>query len=733
MRSWRAPFQGAEKSLSILNRPSAMATSTHAPLPDAQLAARADKLQELLREAIMDNNIPLVNKRFEQGANPSAPAKNGQSSLLMLAIKAQSPELIARLTPSADLGETDRNGLTALHHFISSIHTPPAMGSELLPALRSLITPSSATTRSLIGFSPLDVHAQRAQGSPPFHSDDTFASIVRELLPFSANSALDGYKACVAALDSNSDQASAKSLALLEAHPLKDKILAMSCPLRGQLSHVAAATGQTEFLRSIAPVVNIDSRNAQGLTPFMVALCTSSRRQLFSSSPMSAALLLLDLGADPLLVDDNGCDALMLAIEYNRDAISKSDNVVANALAPIIKLSDLSRRDFLGESALDKALDRDLAFFADMIRAQSSPSCPNSSSTSIKFSSLNPANSRSHLQSLLHDAVARDNMALVDKRLLQGAQPLSHQAEASCNISFGGETPLILAAQYANLSMVRRLLPLSNPLATNVRGDTALLAFLSNEITTQDHLAILAELATPESALIKDARGQSPLAVIRASDALLPEAMAILAPLSDWLSTDLLGRGILGGGYFSEAKGLAIWNGHPDQHAFANAQDSEGRSLVHTASCIGQLNFLRRVSDYVDFDQRDHLMRTPLLSACATPPFFPEQLHATIEFLSARNDCRSVDINGCDALMLLIENTLSPDPILAATPLIDRVDLNARDFLGESAMDKARDRSHHKILAAIQSRLAIFAERDALHSASEISAARPRSARAKRM
>ena len=146
---------------------------------------------------------PQARTQPQQGANPSAPAKNGQSSLLMLAIKAQSPELIARLTPSADLGETDRNGLTALHHFISSIHTPPAMGSELFPALRSLITPSSATTRSLIGFSPLDAHAQRAQGSPPFHSDDTFASIVRELLPFSANSALDGYKACVAALDSN--------------------------------------------------------------------------------------------------------------------------------------------------------------------------------------------------------------------------------------------------------------------------------------------------------------------------------------------------------------------------------------------------------------------------------------------------------------------------------------------------------------------------------------------------
>lgn len=712
-----------------------MATSTFNPPPHSPLAARADKLQELLREAVFAKNISLVHKRFEQGADPYAPTKNGESTPLMLAMQSKSPELIALLAPSADLAQTDRYGFTALHYFIFHTHASPAMSQDVLPLLRSLITPSSAGTRNQEGLSPLDLHAQRARSSPLSNSDaGSFSAILQELLPFCAHSAIDGYQACVAALGTgvNSHLDTSHALAILQAHPLKENILSTSCPLRGQLSHVAALAGQTEFIRSIAASVNLNSRNAHGLTPLMAALCTDSHKQLFGDAPMSAALLLLELGADPLLVEDNGCDALMMAIEYNHDAISESDNVVANALAPIVKLSDLSRRDFLGESALDKALDRGLVFFADIIRSQQSPH-PTLSSTSLTFSSPNSANSRTHLQSLLHDAVAADNMALVDKRLSQGALPLSHEAKRPCNLSFSGETPLILAAQHANLSMVRRLLPLSNPLAANARGDTALMAFLSNEIKTPEHLAILAALATPESALIKNSQGQSALTVIRACDALLPEALAILAPISDWLSTDLRGGGLLGNGHFSDAKGLAIWDAHPNQQAFANAQDSEGRNLAHIAASLGQLDLLRRISAYIDFSLRDTLMRTPLLFACGTLPFWPARLHSTIEFLAMRSDCRLVDINGCDALMLLIETTLSSDPILAAKLLIDRVDLYARDFLGESAMDKARDRSQHQTLAAIQARLAIFAERDALHSATESIADRPRSARSKRM
>ena len=712
-----------------------MATSTPNPPPHPQLAARADKLRELLNDAILDKNIPLVHKRFEQGADPSAPTINGDQNPLMLAITANSPELISLLVPSADLAQTDRYGLTALHHFISHIHASPAMSHDALPLLRSLITPSSAGARSQEGLSPLDLHVQRARSSQLSHSDSSsFSSILQELLPACANSALDGYQACVAALGTvvNSYLDTSHALAILHAHPLKEHILSTSCPLRGQLSHVAAFAGQTEFIRSIAAAVNLNSRSAEGITPLMAALCTQSHNQLFGDAPLSAALLLLELGADPLLVNDNGCDALMMAIEYNHDAISKSDHVVANALAPIVKISDLSRRDFLGESALDKALDRGLSFFAAMIRSQLSAN-PSSSSTSLSFSPPNPANSRIHLQTLLHDAVATGNMALVNKRLSQGALTLSHEAERSCNLSFGGETPLILAAQQANLSMIRRLLPLSNPAATNARGDTALMAFLSNEIQTQEHLAILAALATPESALIKNSEGQSALTIARAFDALLPEALAILAPISDWLSTDFRGRGILGNGYFDDAKGLALWDAHPNQQAFVNAQDSEGKSLAHIAASLGQLDLLRRISSHVCFDQRDRLLRTPLLFACGTLPFSPQRLESTIEFLAMRSDCRLVDINGCDALMLLIENTLSPDPIFSATPLIDRVDLNARDFLGESALDKARDRSQPKTMAAIQARLDIFAERDVLHSATESIAARPPSARSKRM
>lgn len=94
------------------------------------------------------------------------------------------------------------------------------------------------------------------------------------------------------------------------------------------------------------------------------------------------------------------------------------------------------------------------------------------------------------------------------------------------------------------------------------------------------------------------------------------------------------------------------------------------------------------------------------------------------------SDCLAVDAHGCDALMLLFEGVAAEDDGLCETveTLVGRVNLDARDFLGESALDKAIERDFLRSVDIIRARMAIFEERDELANASPPSSASARPA-----
>ena len=315
----------------------------------------------------------------------------------------------------------------------------------------------------------------------------------------------------------------------------------------------------------------------------------------------------------------------------------------------------------------------------------------------------------------MHRAIAAGEVAVAGKRIAQGA---CHSLPVEWDISRPGQnqTPLMRAAAGSNpLSLIRLLLPFSNPLAVDHDANSALMFLLSNEINSHEKLAALAELASPESALLKNSLGRSPLTIARASANLSSQMFDILRPLCDWFAIDANGLSVLSSAIldarFDERQCLDLWNEHPDQAWLANSRDYSGRSLAHVAARRCNSEIFKAISFHVNFDATDNAGLTPLMSACLGSSWRSLIFAPTIEFLAPRSNCRLVDLNGCDALMLLIEKC-SDDQIHAAGELIPRVDLAARDFLGESALDKARNRGLSAISAAIEAHMAIFAERD---------------------
>ena len=686
------------------------------------LHANSSKLQALLHKAIQNRNIPLVHKRLAQGASPSAAHGPSSFTPLMGAADACSPEIIEILLPLSDVDAANADGITALHIFMSAINLSrnnalfapddaSLLDSRLFAILRSLASPAAIGAKDRLNRSPLIIHAARfLRGSPLFNI------IASEIMPPSTapSFALDIYEACAAALESRSS-GSAGAIFLLNSTPNKTCALAEHPPNKSSLFHIAALHGRLDFLEDAAPLVDINARDSLGRTPLMAAISNPLSSSTFSSDNAIICMKrLLSLGADPRLVDNDGCDALMIAIEDNFRPLTLAP-FLAHAFDPLISQSDLSRCDHLGESALDKAMDRNLPLVAALIQEKGGQPSP-------LPSHLYPPASGAKLQRLLLQAVAFMDTATVDKRLAQGADPLARLEQPILSFSPSLTTALMHAARDDNRSMICRLLPISDPLAVNAEGDTALMIFLiHNQIDSDDRLATLAALLSAESAKKRNTQGRTPLMAIRAPLAFLQPAIDLIGPLSEWNATDNAGANILGCHQLGHAEWLLLWNSHPDPAWLANAKDHEGRSFLHVIARWHRLDpqLFEAVSFHANFNVIDHSMLTPLMTACAGVSCRDAAFNAVIELLAARTNCQLADLNGCDALMLLIEAAANDqDSLLAARLLIPRSDLFARDFLGESALDKARDRSLLSIAAAIEAHMAIFAERDQLSLAS---------------
>lgn len=696
-------------------------TLSPAPLTEAN----RKKLQKLLFSAIWSHDIPAVHRLIFQGADPAAPlAERPQMTPLMSAAEAGSAELLAFFLPFNKLSQVEASDWTALHLFIYAIatHKSPTLFVADDPAwqasLRSLISAATANAKRFNGMTPMMLHACHHP-----HCSDSFDIIAAELLPFIDRSpgSLEAYELCASALASDSylggGDRGRRAVSMLEDDPGKAQTLAASCPTRGTLAHIAARKGQLLFLEHIAPLVELNARDIRGRTPLMTAVSNPSHSRFFGNSKESIECmrLLLGAGADPSLVDNDGCDALMIAIEENTPGIISRG--IEALLAPLIERSTLSHRDHLGESALDKAIDRELPLIVALIQKALRASellselCPTSPSPNA------PIPNPRKLASLLHRAIDSGDVAAAGKHIAQGAC-LSLPVEDDLSRTSQGQTrtPLMRAAAGSNpLSLIRLLLPLSNPLAVDHEANSALMLLLSREINSHEQLAALAELASPESALLKNSLGLSPLTRAHASANLSAQMFDILRPLCDWFAIDDQGFPVLSsailGSRFDERQCLDLWSEHPDQAWLANSRDYSGRSLAHIAAMRCKSELLKAISFHVNFDATDNAGLTPLMSACCGSSWRSWTFAPAIEFLAPRSNCRLVDLNGCDALMLLIE-TCSDDPVHAAGELIPRVDLAARDFLGESALDKARNRGFSAISAAIEAHMAIFAERD---------------------
>lgn len=705
----------------------------HAQQPMILSAARLSdankkKLQGLLFEAIWRRDIPTVHRLISQGADPAAPLSHlPQTTPLMAAAEVGSVELLNFFRTFHEPAAVGPSELTALHLFIYAIaiyKSPTSFTADdpsWQASLRSLISASAANATGLNGNTPMRLHARHHP-----HGSDCFDIIAAELLPFIDYSpgSFDSYELCAAALASDcfvlgGADLGRRAVSMLELDPCKTNTLTASSPACGTLAHIAALNGQLYFLEHIAPLVDLNARDARGRTPLMTSVSCSTHSGIFGNSKNSAECMqhLLALGADPSLVDNDGCDALMIAIEENAPALISRG--IETILAPLIERSTLSHRDHLGESALDKAIDRELHTATALIQAAAalhveellSEPCPTSSPSS---STRDPRK----LANIFHRAISTGNVAAVAKRVAQGASLTIPVPPELCTILTHGQTPLMRAVASPNpLSLIRLLLPLSNPLAVDSRGSCALMLFLLKEIDSHERLAALAELASPESALLKNSQGFSPLTRARASLNFSSQMFDVLRPLCDWFAVDANGAAILSSAIFDslldDRQCLDLWNEHPEQAWLANSVDNSGRSLAHAAANRCKAELLKTISFHVNFDATDNAGLTPLMSACCGSAWRLARFADTVEFLAPRSNCLLVDLNGCDALMLLID-TCSDAQIDAARALIPRADLAAKDFLGESALDKARNRGFSAISAAIEAHMAIFAERDSI-------------------
>lgn len=668
------------------------------PSFQAKESVRAEKLQRLFVDAICRQQLALVQKRLAQGACPKLMDTDGMSPL-MRAARTGNVDLINLILPLCDPAASSEAG-SALSFFVSftcRLQSSSIANEHLKKILESL--GSAAGARDSKGRTAL-IHAAGEWTRLSF----TF----EEALPVLANASNlrsfdhNGWTACAHALLARRQR---NAISLLALDGDKETALSQRLGEGKTLLHIAAEFGADAFILRALPWADHDARDARGRTPLMLAAMSGSE---------GACDILMRRGLGALAVDADGCNALMLFIENIRRAQVDWTRLFAGADSPfsaLIAASDLAIRDRLGESALDKARDRGASLLVDRIE---SILAALSELSSIKGLSVSKQPSLKQ-QDLLRQAIELGNASLVAKRIAQGADP---KAAGEAN-----RTPLMAAAARGNIGLVSMLLPLSDELAQDALGQTALMAALRADPLDRCSQTIC-KLANASSAKIADHRGSTPLA----ASALLPSStfeslLSELAPLSDLYALDHKGRSIVAISLLGGAdNALALWNIHPDPLWLSSCRDDTGATLAHASALRGHAELLQAIAEHSDFAAVDIHGHTPLMSACAA-------VHGLglIPTLAAWSDCRLVDLAGRDALMLLIEGAFdefAPRFADAIQILIPRADLLARDALGESAQDKASDRGLSLVGKAISSHLAILSEAAELALAAPMPATR---------
>lgn len=696
-----------------------------------------DKIQELLSQAILRENIPRVHTLLSQGAAPSGRAGRFKRTPLMDACSMLNVNLIELFLPFNDVNAIDNDGQSALHFLVGRLSFDVFLGpiapnlSVILPAdwRRALNLLLSAGSSGAGGAGSAGSALTKAASS--WTSSLVEFSEIARALPPSDFSALDAhwhspYSAALGSLDANG---AARAKALLKIDLLRSAALPACPPQHGSLSHLAAWHGQTEFLVEISTLADFGARNLHGRTPLMAAM-DPARKHV-----PSCIEFLLAHGGDAQAVDHNGCDALMLFIERRGrvDALTE-DPRLKKAIASLVLSSNLWARDFLGESALEKARDRKMHELARLIlRTRLKLVAP--ASPCVLPAALSPSNVE-RLQELLFQAIEFGETSLAKKFLRQGAcprRPLGKKLDVFKRGYDSGETPLITAAISLSLEMIQLLAPLSNLADVDSYGETALLARLrSTKIRSATDLDAMRALFSPEVARIANHAGMTPLMAATASINFWPSAIDILGPASDWMALDAEGNNVLAAKLLrmsSVTDSLAIWDAHPNPGWLASCSNQAGETIAHLAALRGFESLLAAIAPQADFAATTASGMTPLLSACHERGGFVGFARA-VKSLAPWSDCFAVDLNGCDALMLAIETAPSEDDVFLAQiqELLGRVDLHARDFLGESALDKALCRQFSRAACIIRARMAIFEERDELANAAPLSSASARSA-----
>lgn len=643
----------------------------------------AQKLGALLASAILRADEGLVEKRLAQGASPSAASGSNMRTPLMVAACSMSLSMIERMLPFSDEAAVDADGNTALNLLI--LQNGVMGGWAKAPegwqeCIARLASPAAAGIKNRDGNTPLMTAALSWS-----RGDDQFKILLGLLLPmvdvWETNN--EGQAACLLAAQGRSH---GRALALWEA----GRPSASTKSVRG-IAHAAAKSGLDEFLREIAFEVDLEERDSRGRTPFLAA---ADKRSL------KAAVELLKKGANPWAVDDDGCDAMMLisaAVRHGKSGMG-FNRVDRDLLGAIAVAADVSARDFLGESALDKARSRRQGEIVEILLSTGAEA---GGGPAASLPSLRPK-----LQEMLIAAVLDEDANLVEKRLSQGASPFE---------LLDGErgAALGVAAADGNIEMIRRLLAQEGS-GRAAGKEEALWKLVESSRAREscDFVACASELACAEAVAASNNWGRSPLMEASCYEQHFKELLALLGPLSDWQAKDKDGTSLVEMAliYMEDGNAMDLWQAHPDKRWAGASRNNEGQTLAHIAAEHNNEKLLEAIANHSDFSARDARGQTPLMRAC----FCGRNFERAVKCLAPWSDCRAVDGQGCDALMLAIEGVPRENYghfVEAISELVRWADLGARDFLGESALDKALDRGFPLAVAAIQARMAINHER----------------------
>ena len=545
----------------------------------------------------------------------------------------------------------------------------------------------------------------------------------------------NGRSAIALALRSPDTNGGRRAFSLLQCHPEMDAALRACHPLDGTLAHLAAKSERPDFLAAISSMADLDARDDNGRTPLMAAAGSAHdtlNHERIIGNDGACMRVLLENGCDARAVDRDGSDALMLLME-SLDSPQALKNIDLNAtVSLLIEKSNPWARDFLGESALDKAKLRNMSEVVLALQnAQArSPLAAHAEEPAPRLPACRPGK----LQELLFQAIEQDDVLLASQRLSQGADPRKPSPDFEHLDRPSLRTPLMAAAEMFSPQMIALLAPLSNLVDVNADGETALIIFLDRapRLFSPKFLDALPGLYSPAVARVASHAGHTPLRRARTDAASWPQLLALLGPDSDWMALDSAGNNILGRPEGCRSRSaspdddMERWNAHPDQAWLALSVNHAGETLAHLAAARGAFWLLSAIAPHADFNLKNMAGSTPLLIAASDL----RESWESVCLLASLSDCLAVDAHGCDALMLLFEGVAAEDDGLceAVEALVGRVNLDARDFLGESTLDKAIERDFLRSVDIIRARMAIFEERDELANASPPSSASARPA-----